>query len=139
MTGYSFGFGVDGGGGVPFPGAAGVGGAADADAEADEALVGAADGGVARAVPDEGCVGVLGVGGGAVSCAAPAWASACPPTADPAFGPAVAAPLTTCAPMTARSEEHTSELQSRGHLVCRLLLEKKNNICRILRDAYTHV
>src|SRR5690625_5458295 len=27
----------------------------------------------------------------------------------------------------ARSEEHTSELQSRGHLVCRLLLEKKNS------------
>src|SRR5437870_11344781 len=27
-----------------------------------------------------------------------------------------------------RSEEHTSELQSRGHLVCRLLLEKKNTI-----------
>src|SRR6266508_414493 len=27
-----------------------------------------------------------------------------------------------------RSEEHTSELQSRGHLVCRLLLEKKKNI-----------
>src|SRR5437870_10202844 len=26
----------------------------------------------------------------------------------------------------ARSEEHTSELQSRGQLVCRLLLEKKN-------------
>src|SRR5690625_5528489 len=31
-----------------------------------------------------------------------------------------------------RSEEHTSELQSRGHLVCRLLLEnKKINICLI--------
>src|SRR5437870_11216172 len=29
-----------------------------------------------------------------------------------------------CAPAS-RSEEHTSELQSRGHLVCRLLLEKK--------------
>src|SRR5439155_17416896 len=29
----------------------------------------------------------------------------------------------------ARSEEHTSELQSRGHLVCRLLLEKKK--CRV--------
>src|SRR5207253_4232775 len=29
----------------------------------------------------------------------------------------------TCAKL--RSEEHTSELQSRGHLVCRLLLEKK--------------
>src|SRR5712675_2866783 len=27
-----------------------------------------------------------------------------------------------------RSEEHTSELQSRLHLVCRLLLEKKKNI-----------
>src|SRR5206468_8961849 len=28
---------------------------------------------------------------------------------------------------TSRSEEHTSELQSRSDLVCRLLLEKKNN------------
>src|SRR2546429_6051728 len=28
---------------------------------------------------------------------------------------------------TTRSEEHTSELQSRLHLVCRLLLEKKNH------------
>src|SRR5439155_18973810 len=30
-----------------------------------------------------------------------------------------------------RSEEHTSELQSRGHLVCRLLLEKKNFVCSV--------
>ena len=29
---------------------------------------------------------------------------------------------------TYRSEEHTSELQSRQYLVCRLLLEKKNKI-----------
>src|SRR3989442_5635960 len=29
----------------------------------------------------------------------------------------------------ARSEEHTSELQSRPHLVCRLLLEKKKTHC----------
>src|SRR5690625_5665830 len=29
-------------------------------------------------------------------------------------------------PAISRSEEHTSELQSRGHLVCRLMLEKKN-------------
>src|SRR5205814_8600809 len=29
----------------------------------------------------------------------------------------------------ARSEEHTSELQSLRHLVCRLLLEKKKNYC----------
>src|SRR5256884_3140408 len=36
-----------------------------------------------------------------------------------------------------RSEEHTSELQSRLHLVCRLLLEKKNNgsLRRKLRAA----
>src|SRR2546429_1206563 len=32
-----------------------------------------------------------------------------------------------------RSEEHTSELQSRLHLVCRLLLEKKNN--RLIRQT----
>src|SRR6267143_3984382 len=31
------------------------------------------------------------------------------------------------APSSARSEEHTSELQSQFHLVCRLLLEKKKN------------
>src|SRR3712207_8824456 len=35
--------------------------------------------------------------------------------------------------LVVRSEEHTSELQSRQYLVCRLLLEKKkkNKICRI--------
>src|SRR5690625_6645963 len=31
-----------------------------------------------------------------------------------------------------RSEEHTSELQSRGHLVCRLLLEKKKNSTELI-------
>src|SRR2546429_5804860 len=31
-----------------------------------------------------------------------------------------------------RSEEHTSELQSRLHLVCRLLLEKKNTVKSLL-------
>src|SRR5690625_6929041 len=36
----------------------------------------------------------------------------------------------------ARSEEHTSELQSRGHLVCRLLLEKKNNKKNICNNRY---
>src|SRR2546429_8106707 len=37
----------------------------------------------------------------------------------------------------ARSEEHTSELQSRLHLVCRLLLEKKKEtfICTLRRHA----
>src|SRR5690625_5732438 len=32
--------------------------------------------------------------------------------------------------LISRSEEHTSELQSRGHLVCRLLLEKKKTSTR---------
>src|SRR5690625_5630903 len=35
-----------------------------------------------------------------------------------------------------RSEEHTSELQSRGHLVCRLLLEKKNKTQQEDRDRH---
>src|SRR2546422_8445303 len=38
-----------------------------------------------------------------------------------------AAGLAGCAGGRERSEEHTSELQSRLHLVCRLLLEKKKN------------
>src|SRR5436305_5246137 len=37
-----------------------------------------------------------------------------------------------------RSEEHTSELQSRPHLVCRLLLEKKNIILKLsVHDGYS--
>src|SRR3712207_7639690 len=43
---------------------------------------------------------------------------------------------TRCSPAArrgaSRSEEHTSELQSRQYLVCRLLLEKKKNITHIL-------
>src|SRR5690625_6197551 len=35
-----------------------------------------------------------------------------------------------------RSEEHTSELQSRGHLVCRLLLEKKKQVERYTQRMY---
>src|SRR5690625_5422444 len=34
-----------------------------------------------------------------------------------------------------RSEEHTSELQSRGHLVCRLLLEKKKRMTNFATAA----
>src|SRR5690625_6527287 len=39
---------------------------------------------------------------------------------------------------TVRSEEHTSELQSRGHLVCRLLLEKKKKIKKQEHTATLH-
>src|SRR3712207_8676591 len=37
-----------------------------------------------------------------------------------------------------RSEEHTSELQSRQYLVCRLLLEKKNRRSSSLFRSYTY-
>src|SRR2546430_17712320 len=37
-----------------------------------------------------------------------------------------------------RSEEHTSELQSQSNLVCRLLLEKKKTICKLLITLYIH-
>src|SRR5947209_20359194 len=37
--------------------------------------------------------------------------------------------------ISVRSEEHTSELQSRQYLVCRLLLEKKKNYIFVLQDC----
>src|SRR3712207_8536746 len=40
--------------------------------------------------------------------------------------------VTTTGNVIFRSEEHTSELQSRQYLVCRLLLEKKNTMSRHL-------
>src|SRR2546429_2456037 len=49
--------------------------------------------------------------------------SGCPPTSSGVWSTA-----------RSRSEEHTSELQSRLHLVCRLLLEKKN--CRRLGEFF---
>src|SRR5438874_3806575 len=41
----------------------------------------------------------------------------------------------SCVRPARRSEEHTSELQSRRELVCRLLLEKKNEVGRSHRRA----
>src|SRR2546429_3635302 len=43
-----------------------------------------------------------------------------------------------CSNRLRRSEEHTSELQSRLHLVCRLLLEKKKKINKIIVLYYIH-
>src|SRR5690625_7098831 len=55
-------------------------------------------------------------------CRAPQWSRAgAPPRPAPGPPPRLAAARLP----VLRSEEHTSELQSRGHLVCRLLLEKK--------------
>src|SRR5690625_6789302 len=59
----------------------------------------------------------------------PPASAECPGRGAPDRG-AVAA-LGRCRPVAPdRSEEHTSELQSRGHLVCRLLLEKKKIIAQ---------
>src|SRR5690625_5948751 len=44
----------------------------------------------------------------------------------PRPGEGIAHPASHISEKFMRSEEHTSELQSRGHLVCRLLLENKN-------------
>src|SRR2546422_7721816 len=49
-----------------------------------------------------------------------------PPLPIPScFGDPRVSPCAVAQPEPGRSEEHTSELQSRLHLVCRLLLEKK--------------
>src|SRR5215217_5069637 len=41
-------------------------------------------------------------------------------------------------PPALRSEGHTSELQSRQYLVCRLLLEKKKQVLRLTRFFFSH-
>src|SRR5688572_24980002 len=41
------------------------------------------------------------------------------------------------AQINARSEEHTSELQSQSNLVCRLLLEKKNEMCQLFNVCFS--
>src|SRR3712207_8299283 len=54
-------------------------------------------------------------------------------------GTGVIAPATSETSGNARSEEHTSELQSRQYLVCRLLLEKKNNRVTLFCASHTYV
>src|SRR3989442_2111662 len=51
---------------------------------------------------------------------------------------AAAGPPSRVAFQSARSEEHTSELQSRPHLVCRLLLEKKKKNTSRVNAANMH-
>src|SRR5690625_6138006 len=79
-----------------------------------------------REVPDR----LLIVGGGVVAVEAATWMAALGSTVTMLVrGDSL---LTGYEPFAGqRSEEHTSELQSRGHLVCRLLLEKK-------KDTITH-
>src|SRR3712207_8409381 len=56
--------------------------------------------------------------------------------AGPRVGVVQREPLEQLPVLAARSEEHTSELQSRQYLVCRLLLEKKKNTQLL---SYTHL
>src|SRR3989442_7050463 len=68
-----------------------------------------------------------------------------PPCACPSARTSGAAPSSTTPSLRRptgwrsrdRSEEHTSELQSRPHLVCRLLLEKKKNQLILKRGLIT--
>src|SRR6267142_7193687 len=52
----------------------------------------------------------------------------------PAIREAASASPTRCSARSARSEEHTSELQSHVNLVCRLLLEKKKKKRNIIKN-----
>src|SRR5699024_11447939 len=58
------------------------------------------------------------------------------PDAPPTLDMSVTATSFKTAPTVSRSEEHTSELQSRFDLVCRLLLEKKKSTYNISYDSY---
>src|SRR3712207_8626372 len=60
--------------------------------------------------------------------------SPCPSTRN-AGGRRSARAAAAAAPL-GRSEEHTSELQSRQYLVCRLLLEKKNKTTRLSQSHF---
>src|SRR2546430_6925461 len=66
----------------------------------------------------------------------PARLLRCPTRTDgspspPAFRFSARPSIPHAGPHKARSEEHTSELQSQSNLVCRLLLEKKKKTCRL--------
>src|SRR5437870_6930458 len=61
------------------------------------------------------------------------WSSILPNPRSPVT-PVERLPFLDFPSSTRRSEEHTSELQSRGHLVCRLLLEKKKKHHKLLQS-----
>src|SRR3712207_7625708 len=55
------------------------------------------------------------------------WAPSCRSRSSRRRSPCAASRIRVPVRRSSRSEEHTSELQSRQYLVCRLLLEKKKN------------
>src|SRR5690606_41612868 len=60
----------------------------------------------------------------------PRWT---PPVVRPPVWTSTSRPPNRCSACSPRSEEHTSELQSREKLVCRLPLEKKKRVVRVSR------
>src|SRR5690554_6031619 len=75
-----------------------------------------------------GALGLAAVAGGIGVAWRHLWLQSLPADEVPSCGPGLdyMMELLPWRDVVARSEEHTSELQSRPHLVCRLLLEKKN-------------
>src|SRR5439155_2244675 len=59
------------------------------------------------------------------------------PNASTGVASKVSLPARVSPAPSSRSEEHTSELQSRGHLVCRLLLEKKKKEYQTVNQSQT--
>src|SRR2546430_5425545 len=88
------------------------------------------------ALPIWNCAATEPVGGAAASIAAITERVSASGCASP--GVTMNDAGTNCASRarSARSEEHTSELQSQSNLVCRLLLEKKKNtgVCELMRE-----
>src|SRR5437899_7254054 len=106
------------GGGAATPGRDGGGAGAAAGAGEGVSMRGAA------APADDRALDWLGVGAGVGGVAAAAAGASVAATGSARAG--LSAGDTTAVSRPIRSEEHTSELQSLRHLVCRLLLVKKN-------------
>src|SRR5690606_41335561 len=71
-----------------------------------------------------------------ISCRARSTPSALPTRRGPRSSRTCSRPRDD--PVRSRSEEHTSELQSRENLVCRLLLEKKKKIASVRYSMHIH-
>src|SRR5258708_21472739 len=74
------------------------------------------------------CEQILGLDSSWAGCAKPTCARWRPPSRRDGFASRLLLSNTFEGRSWQRSEEHTSELQSPDHLVCRLLLEKKNDV-----------
>src|SRR2546429_4139393 len=77
---------------------------------------------------------------GPCSCSTAGWAACRRRTTRPTCFRTASGPSSSRVPAACRrSEEHTSELQSRLHLVCRLLLEKKKKVHDVNPHGHFHL